>query len=509
MRSIRLLLALSLLSLPLGCAASKAYREGTTLADAGQSYQAAIRYLDSLDHSPGYAMARDGLAGVKREAYGEKLAEARLAEARKDWGAALAAYGEIGALLSRIAEHGAIGFSTIDVAERIAATENKGADDHYTLGEQAHTAGDWAGAIAAWKAAQALVPTYRDTATRIGAAYFAWGADDETKGRWREATGHYIEAGASGHTAGPARAAAIFVALGNAFVWSGNCRQALRDLRAARDLVGAALVKDDLETAESCAINTVVVLPFENPTRNAPGGMALDEVAADGLAIRLRTAATPFVTLLERGAVDHIRDEQRFSEARTGVAGGLARAHWLVIGKLTQVKVVPGAISREPATAVGRTASTCPEARADGTSAIVPCVKDVPIRYVEHTGHAEVRLAGSVRVINSRSGAQAALVPFNVRQAADVHYADGFLGPDGRKVSLTTAPIPAGATLSDVQVPAALLALQSASRDFPDEGDLLHAALDIVYTEVTPSVLGIIDADPPVTDPARLVVTAL
>jgi tetratricopeptide (TPR) repeat protein len=507
----RLLLALPLLVLLAGCAANRLYRDGETLAQAGASYEAAIRYLDALDEAPQYAMAHEGLASVQRDAYTAKLAEARLAEARRDWASALTAYGELDVLLTRITTHGAVGFPTIDVAERMAATQNHAADDHYAAAEAAQIDGAWADAIAGWRSAQALVAGYRDTEARIGGAYFAWATMDEGAGRWRAATGHFVDAAKSGHADGNARAAAVYAALGNAFVWSGNCRQAVRDLRAARDLVApvpaaAAAVKEDLDAAESCAVSTVVLLPFENATRQSPGGIALNEAAADGLAASLRAGASGFVKLLERTAVDQIKEEQDLSAKRTGVAGQLTRAHWLVIGKLTQVRVVAPATTATPSTIVGRTASTCPETRTDGTTTTVACLKDVPVRYVDHVGRGEVRLAGSVRVIDSRTGVQTALLPFNVQKSADVHWADGFVGPDGRPVILVADGAPPTVA---VQVPPALLALEKASRTLPDEGQLVHAALDLLYAETTKGVLLVIDADPPASDPATLVVTAL
>lgn len=510
MSLLRLALLLPLLALG-GCAANRLYRDGEELARAGASYEAAVRYLDALDRAPNYAMAQEGLASVRRDAYTEKLAEARLAEARREWDAALGAYGALDALLVRVAAYGELGFATIDVKERIAATQNRAADDHYAAAEALAAANDHAGAIAAWRSAQALVPGYRDTEARVGGAYFAWAAADEAAGRWREATAHYVDAAASGHAEGPPRAAAIYAALGNAFVWSGSCRQAVRDLRAARELVApvptlAAAVQEDLDAAESCAVSTVVLLPFENPTRAAPGGIALDEAAADGLAASLRAGASGFVKLLERSAVEQIKEEQDLSAQRTGVAGKLTRAHWLVVGKLTQVRVVAPTITEKSATVVGRTASTCPETRSDGTTTTVACLKDVPVRYVEHTGHGEVRLGGTVRVVDSRTGVQTALVPFNVREAADVRWADGFVGPDGRPVTL----VPDGAPPTvAVQVPPALIALEKAGRVLPDEGELVQAALAGVYAGTTKQVLAVIDADPPASDPATLVVTAL
>jgi len=513
-----LLLLLPLLALS-GCAASLAYRDGLDLAQTGEPYAAAARYLDALDADPDHRKARAALDAVVDEAYTTRLGQARAAEDARAWADARAGYVDLQAFVARLSAHGA-GFDTLDLAARIAAVDTAAAEEAYLRAEAALAAKDYSGAVEAWRAATAILPGYRDGSVRIADTLYAWGDAEQSAGKWRSAAGRFVEARDAGHIAGAARAAALYNALGNSFVWSGHCRQAVRDLRLARTLAGPSTDAVDVATAEACAATPLVVAPFEDATGAKPAGIALPEAAADTLAASLRAGATPFVQFLERGALDQILAEQRLvtsssTATSTSTRGAstraaapaapsrLPRAHWLVIGKFTQVRASVPPLSAVPVTLTGR--RPCPPPPTDGTVA-PPCVAEAPLRYTLHEGRGEVRLAGSVRVVDARTGVQAGLWPFDVVRALDVRYADPVLDADGRLAPLVAD----GVDDPDAwQVPRELLALREAPRALPDESVLTRDALDAVCSDAAARILALLDAELPAQDPVALTVVPI
>jgi hypothetical protein len=489
-----------------GCAAQHAVREAADLAGQGHPYAAAERYLDALDRRPSFAMAQEGLVSVAEGAYQERLNEARAAEARGDWDHAVAVYGELAALLDRLRARNAIDFPTVDVAARVANTENRAADEEYAKALAAESAGTWDAAVLAWRAAATYVPGFRDTDLRTRNALFHWAEAQEKAGAWRAAADHFAEAGAGTWGDGNRRAASILAALGNASVWAGTCRQAVRDLRAAGALIGVEAIAGDLADAERCAVTTAVILPFENPSGASPGGLVLSEAAAEGLSVALAKSASPFVHLLERGVTEQIKAEQAITTAKTGAPSSLTRAHYLVVGKFSQVKVASGAPTATPVTILGKAPNMCKRTGADGVTFTEPCMQDAEVRYLDHVGKREVRLAGTVRVVMSQSGEQVAVVPFDVRRSAEVHWADGFTNASGKPVRLVEEGTVDG---PDVRVPASVLALKNAGRTLPEEDDMVRDAMAEVANAAAKAALAVLDADPAVTDPKTLEIVEL
>jgi tetratricopeptide (TPR) repeat protein len=507
-----LLLLLPLLALS-GCAASYAYRDGLDLAQTGEPYAAAARYLDALDADPDHRKARAALDAVVDEAYTTRLGEARAAEDARAWVDARAGYQGLQAFVARLATHGA-GFDTLDLAARVAAVDAAAAEEAYVRAEAALAGKDFAGAVEGWRAALAILPGYRDAGVRTADTLYAWGDAEQAAGKWRSAAGRFVDARDAGHTAGAARAAALYNALGNSFVWSGHCRQAVRDLRLARALAGPSTDAVDVETAEACAATPLVVAPFEDAIGAKPAGIALPEAAADSLAASLRAGATPFVQLLERDALERILAEQRIAtptapkgaSTRAAVPAApsrLPRAHWLVIGKFTQVRASVPPLAAVPTEVVGR--HTCAPPPTDGTVA-PPCVPEARLRYTLREGRGEVRLAGSVRVVDARTGVQAGLWPFDVVRGLDVRFADPVLDADGRAVSLVRDGVDDPGAW---QVPSELLALREAPRVLPDESILTRDALDAVCAEAAARTLALLDVEAPAQDPIALTVVPI
>lgn len=498
MRAVLFPLALSL-ALLTGCPAAKLSREAAQLAEAGKPYPAAMHYLDALDKNPKLGRAQKGLDATKGAAYDARLAAAREAESGERFPDALTAYRELHTLLERLDEHGGLGKPAIDVNERISAMENAAAEVEYTRGERMLGNKAYAKAVDAYKKALTFKPGYRDAAAKIGAAFFAWGESEEAQGHWRDAAGRFVDAAAAGHAGANARAGSLYAALGRHHTDAGTCRQAVRDYRAARDQLGLAGVKDALAAAEACARTPVAVLPFANPTKGAPGGVAVPDALAAAITAELRTGASAFVDTLDRAAVDRLIAANKGSAASVTRSGRLAGARWLVVGELTQAAVRTPAPVDSPHTVNGTVRARC-EVERDGTRVTEDCAKDIVVRYVEHELRVDVRLAGQLRVTDAATGAQSAMWPFDVTQSDTVRFADGFIGMDGAAIRVVRwNPGP-----GDVTVPDEVHSLAEARRELAYPSDLAKKAIAGIAQEGAKVAAGIADAEPPLRDPATL-----
>ena len=104
------------------------------------------------------------------------------------------------------------------------------------------------------------------------------------------------------------------------------------------------------------------------------------------------------------------------------------------------------------------------------------------------------------------SGEQVAVVPFDVRRSAEVHWADGFTNASGKPVRLVEEGTVDG---PDVRVPASVLALKNAGRTLPEEDDMVRDAMAEVANAAAKAALAVLDADPAVTDPKTLEIVEL
>ncbi len=481
------------------CAPARLTREAGELVEAGRPFPAAMHYLDALDINPKHKKAREGLGEVAKAAYEARLAAAKKAEDEEKWTDALGAYKEVRRLLERLEQHGGVRFDTIDVAERIDAMENAAAEAAYHLGMEHYAAKRFESAIAQFKKAQGYKAGFRDSEKRIADVWFAWGDSDQAAGAWRDAAGRFIEAQRAGNTKGAARAGAIYLALGKAFLATNECRQSVRDLRAARDLVGTAVVKSDLEKAEACAATPVAIVPFDDASR---ARVSLAGALTDALGAAVRKDATDFVKLLEREAVYELLAEQKLTATKASKSGKLPGANWLVVGRIDDSRVQDARVGSSPRSVLGRLESVCERTTPEGQIVQDPCVIDVPLRYVEYAGTSGARMRGAIRVLDARTGVQSAIYPFDVTQSDNVLFVDGFVGPDGRPVGVR--PFDRGGP--EVGIPGELYQLLGERRELVSEAELARRVVSTIAAEAAKATLNVVDYEAKATDPVKLTI---
>ncbi|MFN7144590.1 MAG: CsgG/HfaB family protein, partial [Myxococcota bacterium] len=384
---------------------------------------------------------------------------------------------------------------------KIDAMATAAAEERYRTGEARLAARAWEEAIGAYKAAQGFRHGYRDSAEKVAAAYYGWAEDELAARRYRSAAERWsaaTESAGKGYRDAARRGGTVYAALGRHFVTADRCRQAVRDLRVARQLDASLVADAELAAAEECAVTPVAILPFENPTGQNIAGMAIGDTLAEKVGGTVQDGASEFVRLLERTALDTILAEQNLSTSglTTGGASRLRGVRYLVLGKLTQVRLDQPTPTTTAATATGQERYGCMKKRSDGATYEGTCFRDYPIRYVDHRARVEVRLAGSVKVVDVKTGEQVTTVPFEVSMADAVHYATNFASAGGSPVT----PVGRGRT-GGIEVDDDFLALVEARRDLVDEGQLLQKVLTKVAADAGSEVLEAIDVEREATDP--------
>jgi len=486
-----------------GCAAVKLYHEGQDLEESGKEYPAANKYLDALHQNEKLKKPREALTAIAEAAYDEKLKLAQDYEGTERYPDALKEYRALVKYLDRLKDENALTFAVIDANAKVGDMQNAAAEQQYKLAETALQAHQWDAAITSYTSAQGFKAGYKDTADKVALAQYSWGDDELTARRHRSAAEHYVkatESAGSGYKDAGQKAGGIYAALGHYFIGADRCRQAVKDLRVAAQLMGPSAVATDAAAADGCAITTVAILPFENPTGQTVAGMALGDALADQTAAKVSRGASEFVHLMERGALDALLAEQGMSAQ--AVAGGstsrLTGVRYLVLGKLTQVRMQRAQPTVSTLTSTAVIPYDCPKTNSKGETYQGTCNQDVTVAYRRHDAQESLTIAGSLRVVDVKTGAQLAAPSLSASLADRISYAEGF-AVNGSSVTVVRRGFNGG-----TQVPDDVLELSEARSMLVDEGQLVQQALDKMSGDAAQAVLRSVDIEQQATDPSTL-----
>ncbi len=505
LRLVRLLVLLVVVVSLTGATARRMWKDGTRLEEQGSLYAAAQKYLDALEKNDRHKKAQEAIFGVAEDAYEQKLAVATRYETATRFEDALDEYRELRTFLSRLDAVGAKTFAVVDVKKKIGAMRSASAEQHYVAGVEALGARDWSRALSRFKAARSFRSTYKDTTELMAEAEYGWGGDEVDRNAYRDAAKHFVAAteiaGSAGYRDARSRAAELFGALGQHFLQVGACRSALRDFEKARALEDSSLLGALEEAAESCAVTPVAILPFENPTGRDLAGMALSETLADRVGSEVAEGASRFVRLIERTALDRLLAEQDLSAAgiATGSSSKIQGVRYLVIGKLTQVRVSGEPLRTDSKATVGTVPYECTKTNRDGEPYRSTCHREVRVDYRESSASLQLRVAGSVRVVDVQTGEQLASHPLEGVAEDAVHFVED-PSVDGRVVSLTMWGHNNGVGVRDRE----LRRLVDARRDLRDEGAMADEIVSGLARAAAEAILEAVDVPDREADPDRL-----
>ena len=502
-RTLGVALALALLP---GCPATKLYKEGLDLEEAGKEFKAADRYLDALDTNENHKKAMEALRAVAEEAYREELAVAEGFEKDAKYPAALDAYRLLDTYLDRVRGVDALDFSAINTNEKIGEMQDASAFARYKNGEERLAARDWEGAVEEYEAAQSFRPRFKDTAEKVAIAQYGWAESELSSNKYRSAAKHFslaVDSGGPGFKDAAKRSGALYLALGRHFIKADRCRSAVRDLRHARDLGAEGDVLTDLQTAEACAVTPVAFLPFENPTGVGLAGMALGDTLADQAAANVKAKASEFVRIMERSALDAILAEQGISSS--GLAGGgksnVKGVRYLVLGKLTQVRLVTNKPKATKVTFETRQAYDCQKTSSDGKAYAGTCYQDVKLSYSDHKADISLDIVGSLRVVDVLTGEQLAAPSVQSTAKDAIHYADNFEDAAGNGVAIAKRGRTGG-----IEVDGSYIELSEARTSLKDEGELANQVVADIAKQAAEATLKVVDVERKAVDPTSLAI---
>lgn len=478
---------LAILLFAVGCEAGKLYRQGKSLEGAGQDIKAAESYLDALDARPDQKRAHEALARMGEGAWNKLLKSAEEHEQAGRFPEALAAYQRLATLTTRLDEHELLTFKTINVGERVEAMANASAEERYRAAEAGLKAGRWASAVKEYTAALGFKADYKDSVSKLAAAYYGWGAENLTRAEYREGAGHFVSAQATvpGYKDAAARAAVVYAALGRWFKDQGQCRQAVRDLRQAQALVADPAVGKDLDRAVACATGRVGVAVFGNPTGVSPGGLAVGDLLSDSL-----------IAALPRGASEFLKVEP--------LAGRGASLDWpgpvyKVTGKLLQVKIVgPDPVAERKEAEIEQRVTCAPGQGEPGALCVVPAA----ITYLEVHARPSVSLTASFTLAEARRDTVLLADKVSATAGDDVAWAEG--------VAAVGRPLPIAARDTDLGLilPSWLVEQLSAPKAVRAPDALAADALGRLSGDLAGRIRPLVDAEPPVQDPSALTLPA-
>lgn len=498
------LLALTPWSTSIGGDAQRAYKEGKELDEAGQDYRAALKYIDALDAKPDHKKAIEGLLACAKDAYVEQLGTAEDAETGKRWATALDEYRALNTLGQRIELIDGPKLRDPGLPAKIDLMATNAAEEQYLLAEQALGGTRYESAIGLYRQAQKYKPAYKDSQAKISDAAYRWGESSLGTKLYRESAGHFelaaAEAGGAYKDA-RTRAGKIYAALGKAHIKPGECRQAVRDLRTAKGLDNATAPAEDMTAAEACAVTPVAILAFENPTGVNIAGIAIGDSVADETTMNVAKGASEYVKLLERSAFDRILTEQGITAVSAAAAPGkLTGVRFLVIGKITQVKLERVPVAAKAIQTTAQQSYSCMKTKSDGTSFESSCYQDVPIAYDDYTGSVTARLSASVRIVDVASGQQIAMESIESVATDSAHYVSGYRTLAGSAF----VPLPRTTTDHGITVDASLTDLQGGKQTLNSDDQMAKAAVADLAARSAKVVLGAVDVEKAPADPTTL-----
>ena len=483
----RLALLLPLLLTLSGCEAGKIYRRGKSLEESNQDIKAAETYLDTLDVKADHRRASKALDRMAEDAWNKLLKNAEEHEAAGRFPEALGAYQRLAELTRRLDRYELLDFKTINVDERVEAMANASAEERYRAAEAAVGAGRWASAVKEYSEALAFKSDYKDSTPKLALSYYSWAGENLSRDAYRDAAEHYAAAHrtVAGYKDAAAQAAKVYAALGQHFKEQGACRQAVRDLRQAQSLVDKTVSAADMEAAMSCATSRVGVAVFTNPTNVSPGGLAVGDLLSEGV-----------LAALPRGATEFVRAEASNAGAIRKLLSWTGPVY-LVSGKLLQVKVDGPRATANPQTLQAEQRVPCPPGAGEAGAL---CVIPATVTYAELHSTPSVTLEVQVTVQDIHSGATVLTDKAKASAGDDVSWVEG--------VSLGGTPAPIARDGDDLGLilPSWLLDKMTAPHDVRPPDALARDALGQLAGAVAGQVRPVVDAEPAVKDPAKLVI---
>ncbi len=461
-----------------GCAAKRSFKAGYESETSGDTWRAAQYYLEALDKKSSHEDANVGLDRIGEDALAQAVGFAQREEADEDFLAAMQWYQEMQRYTRRLERFNHLDFTvSVDFEDKIGEMRSAAAYEAYSDGDEAVMARRWEQAIGFFKAAQQIVPNFKDTGERIAAAHYGWAEDDVASGQFRSAAVRFTQAvnGAGPLEDSAIRSLELYTALGRHHLASGTCRQAVRDLRIAHAEFPTELGAE-LHAAEECAHRTVQIAPFTGGRRVA--GVVVDDWVESYVLREFPGASSEFVDLIA-------------SSDNKSVA-----ADYEVRGSINEAWLRKPDVATSSRSVSGNRVRACREGELN-----TPCLETVPVTYLEHTSVVQARVEASIQVVASETGRFVGQAQPVGQNQSTLNWADTFAYTNGN-----AAPVAATPTDSLIGIGESIITLRDAQQTHAADAEIFRYALSVVGRGAVSAIVDAVDAEEPVRDPTSLTV---
>jgi tetratricopeptide (TPR) repeat protein len=492
---VKLLLVFFLFGVIYGCAspASQAIKRGDDLLVTRNYYGASQEYLTALGLEPAHKDAKMKLCQTSKPAYDQKLEMASSYEKTSDFESALPQYNDLASFIEKLNSYNCLNFVPVNAKQKVVEMKSGSSEKYYREAERCFSNEDYNTAVSNYQQALRHNNPYKDCRDKIAESYYRLGAKAERQKSYREAGNKYLDCNEalSGYKDAADRATSLFYSLGVSFLKKGLCRNAYDDLSLASKINSSFKdISSKINEAESCALSKVAFMRFDNPTGRDISGMSIGDFIFDEIKTKLQNRASKFMRTIERDELSAVLGEQRLGEK--GITDDYATfkqlrgVHYLIFGKLTQVKSEQPNERQQSMKTTGTQYYTCIKQGRRGSYEDT-CRRDIPIYYTQHSAKLDVALTGSIKVVSVATGEQIIFHNISSRRSDTITYAD--VNSD---------------VSSNIEVPSGLEELVKSRRELKDKDDCVKEMISEIASEMVQKILEKIDRAKTISDPAEL-----
>ena len=491
--------ALAFLGTTFACSqAAKGVKLGEQAVTRGDYYAAAIEYLNVLRTTPKYNKAIDGLSRISKSAYEQKLKMAEGFQEQGNLEEALAEYKALSTYITQLRQYNLLNFVPVDIDKAISTVSSGAAEKHYVQAEALFKQRAYQNAIGEYRAALALVISYKDCKEKIAESFYSLAADLEKKNSYRAAAKNFENADAEVRSYKDAtqKAAVLYYALGSYFLSQGQYRKAFEDLTQAKLLSPQYRdVNNKLETAREKSAVKIAFVRFDNPTGKDIAGMALGDFIFETIKSNVQSKASQFLRLLDREELLVLAREQRINEGllsdESTVPMKLEGVNYLIFGKLNQVRDVRPGLSETQAKDYYEYYYEVPYVDNKGRQRTRQESSKAEMYFSLFKDKLSLTLSGVIKVIEVKTGRLIINHQISEEAGDEIEYADKF-----RAVHDLNA--------NNIALPEPIKKLRRARRELKDDGVLAKEMIGSIARTMADKILSNLDVTPYVNDPAIL-----
>ncbi|RPI71028.1 MAG: hypothetical protein EHM45_24100 [Desulfobacteraceae bacterium] len=464
----------------------------------GDHYAAAIEYLNVLQINRKHSEALTNLANIAKPAYEQKLRMAEAYQAQRNFEASLVEYKDLQTYLSRLKMFNLLHFIPIDVGQVIHKVSLAAAEKHYLQAEVFFSQRDFTRAISEYRIALDFAGVYKDSTEKIAESYYRMAGDFEKNRNYRSAAKTYENAHAviRDYKNSLTKATGLYYALGSYFLSIGQYRKAYEDLGQAQALNPQYRdVSQKWATAGDKAIIKIALVSFDNPTGRDVAGMVLGDYIFSAIKSDVQAKASAFVQLLEREDFLTLARTQKINENLLNDEGRipikLTGVHYLVFGRFTQVRNTRAGLTETQVKDSYQYSYDVAYVDSKGQQAKRKEWVSAPMYYSIFKDKSAVALAGTVKVVEVKSGRTVIEFPFSEKTGDEIVYADKFQAKHDLNAD-------------NIRVSDEIRRLSGARRELRDEELFAGELIKIIAAPVAQRILTDLDTAPVTMDPTQL-----